>query len=513
MSLFTVSNINFRYSDKALFNDASFRIFNNEHVVLVGPNGAGKTTLLKMLAKELKPDSGSVIWEADRKVGYLDQYVYIDPELIVKDYIYDVFKDLFSLETKMLQLYTDVSNELDEVKMNRLLNYATEIQEELDDKNFYAIRSLINSIINGLGLEPSVLDLPVKHLSGGMRAKIILAKLLLEKNDVLLLDEPTNFLDIAHIDFLANFLNEYEQSFVVVSHDEAFIEKIAKVVIAIENGTVNRYKGDYQFYLKERLIRFEHHEKAYLSQQRLIKETENFISKNIVRASTTKRAKSRRKMLNKLTRIVPVIKDKTYEFEFLTKSDTGIDVLKIEDLEIGYNGNAIIDPINFIIRNKEKVAITGVNGIGKSTFIKTILNQIDKISGTFKWIDTSIVSYLEQDSFFTSTDTAFEVVHYKYPKLNNTGVMSLLASYGINYEIATRPLNTLSGGEQTKVKLALLKYEYGNVLILDEPTNHLDLAAKEALKDALINYDGTLILVSHEKSFYEEICDYEITLY
>lgn len=513
MSLLEVKDLSFRYSDKQILENVNIRIFNNEHVVLLGPNGSGKSTFLKLLYKEIKPDSGSVTWENNKKVGYLDQYVNINPKLIVRQYIYDVFKNLFEKETQMLNLYEQINETSDMLKIDKLLNYAASIQDELTDENFYAIKSLVNSVINGLGLSSDVLNMKVEHLSGGMRAKIILAKLLLQENDVLLLDEPTNFLDTMHIDFLISFLNEYKKSFIVVSHDEAFVEKIAKVVIAIEAMQINRYKGDYQFYLKEREIRFNHQEKAYESQQRLIKETKDFIDKNIVRASTTKRAQSRRRMLNKLTRVKQVRKDKTYKFEFITKGSTGIDVLKINDLEIGYNKEPLIDKLNFIIRNKDKVVITGKNGVGKSTFIKTILSQIEKIDGNFKWIETANISYLEQDSFFLTNNTAFEVVHYKYPKLTNTEVMSLLASYGINYDMANRALNTLSGGEQTKVKLSLLKYEYGNVLILDEPTNHLDVNAKEALKEALIEYQGTLILVSHEKDFYEDICDYEITLF
>jgi len=513
LSLLEVTNLNFKYSDKQLFNDVNLRIFNNEHVVLVGPNGTGKSTFLKLLYKEIKPDSGNVDWLGVKKVGYLDQYVKINSETVVKDYIYAVFNELFKKEAQMIELYDQVNKTNNDTEVEKLINYAASIQDDLIENDFYAIKSLVNSVIYGLGLDEEVLDMKVKHLSGGMRAKIILAKLLLEENDVLLLDEPTNFLDIMHIDFLATFLNEYKKAFIVVSHDVSFIKRIANVVIAIENSKINRYKGDYDFYLKERLIRFDHHQKAYESQQRLIKETKEFIDKNIVRASTTKRAQSRRKMLEKIDKISKVKKDPTYHFEFITKSSNGIDVLKIENLEIGYNNEALVDKLNFIIRNKEKVVVTGKNGVGKSTFIKTVLNKIPKISGNYSWIETANISYLEQDSFFTTSDSAFAAIHYKYPNLSNTEVMSLLASYGINYEMANRALNTLSGGEQTKVKLALLKYEYGNVLILDEPTNHLDVNAKEALKEALINYQGTLILVSHEKDFYEEICDYEIMIF
>lgn len=300
MSLLEVNNISFKYSDKLLFNSASLRVFNNEHVVLVGPNGTGKSTLLKMLYKELKPDSGSVLWNGQTKIGYLDQYVAIDANLLVRTYMYTVYEELFILEKKMLDIYDLIAKLTDEKEVDRQLNYAASIQDTLMEQDFYAIKSKVNSVIIGLGLTEDVLDLKIEYLSGGMRAKIILAKLLLEENDCLLLDEPTNFLDIMHIDFLTNYLNEYNKAFVVVSHDEEFIKKIARVVVAIENSKLSRYKGNYEFYLKERDVRFEHHQKAFESQQRLIKETKTFIDKNITRASTTKRAQSRRRMLGKL---------------------------------------------------------------------------------------------------------------------------------------------------------------------------------------------------------------------
>lgn len=513
MSILDIENISFKYGIDQLYTNASMRLFRDDHAVLVGPNGAGKSTLLKLLSKTFKPDDGKIIWTNNKKIGYLDQYAHIDPNLIVKTYMYDVFTDLFDKEVLMIELYDKVANTEDSVLIERYLEHASNIQEELIDQDFYALKSKISNVINGLGLNMDILEMPIKHLSGGMRAKIILAKLLLEEHDVLLLDEPTNFLDIMHIDFLIKFLNDYDKAFLVVSHDEAFLKAIAKVVFAIENKNINRYKGSYDYYLSERLVRFEQHQKNYDSQQRLIKETKDFINKNIVRASTTKRAQSRRKMLSKMTKVAPIRKAATYEFNFPVKSGTGIDVLKIKDLEIGYNEEPLVDKLNFTIRNLDKVVITGENGIGKSTFIKTILDQQPKIGGTYNWIDTAIISYLEQDSFYESNETAFQVVHYKYHDLTNTEVMGLLATYGITYDMANRPLNTLSGGEQTKIRLALLKYEYSNVLILDEPTNHLDQAAKDALRDALINYQGTLILVSHEKEFYEDICDYEISLY
>lgn len=511
MSLLEIENLSFSYSGDLLYQGASMRLFDGEHAVLVGPNGTGKSTLLKLMDRSLSPDTGKITWLPGRKIGYLDQYAKIDPNLSVEKYLYDVFLPLFEKEKAMEKLYEEVavSSEKDH---DRLLHWASELGEQLIASDFYAIKSKIGNVIHGLGLTMDILESPIKHLSGGMRAKIILAKLLLGDSDVLLLDEPTNFLDVKHIEWLANFLKNYSKAFIVVSHHEEFLTEIANTVFALENLMITRYKGDYAFYLKERQLRFEQQEKAFISQQKFIQKTEEFIQKNIVRAKTTKRAQSRRKMLEKVERIHAPQQSKTYHFHFPLSSTTGKDVLVTTELEIGYS-EPLLEPLNITILKQDKVAITGKNGIGKSTFIKTIMNVIPKCGGDFKWIDTAKIAYFEQDSIFEPNVTAFQLVHHRYPHFTKKDVMSLLGNHGIDYEMANRDVNSLSGGEQTKVRLSLLRHQKGNVLILDEPTNHLDVAAKEALKEALIAYQGTLILVSHEKEFYQDICDYEITLF
>jgi ATPase subunit of ABC transporter with duplicated ATPase domains len=511
MSILEVENLKFSYSGEQLYQQASMRLFEGEHAVLVGPNGTGKSTLLKLLDKSLKPDAGSVNWMANKKIGYLDQYAKIDPKLLVKSYLYDVFLPLFEKEKEMEKLYLSVANEPEE-KHEKIMHWAADIQEQLLDSDFYKMKSLVGNIIHGLGLQMDILDMQIKHLSGGMRAKIILGKLLLENADVLLLDEPTNFLDVKHIEWLTKFLNGYDKAFIVVSHHEEFLMDIAQTVFALENGQISRYKGDYLFYLSERELRIAQQEKAFVSQQKFIKQTEDFIKKNIVRATTTKRAQSRRKMLAKIERIKAPEQSRNYHFHFPLSRMTGKDVFISTDLEIGYS-DSLLEPLNIAILKQEKVAITGKNGVGKSTFVKTILDIIPKLAGDYHWIDTAHIAYFEQESKFEDGITPFQVVHHRYQHFTKKDVMSLLGNHGIDYEMATRDINTLSGGEQTKVRLALLRHQKGNVLILDEPTNHLDFAAKEALKDALINYEGTLILVSHEKEFYQDICDYEISLY
>ncbi len=511
MSILEVEGLTFSYQGESMYQNGMMRLFEGEHAVLVGPNGAGKSTLLKLLDHSLKPDKGAINWLPSVKVGYLDQYANIDPKLKVKTYLYDVFLPLFEKEEQMNNLYHDLIGK-PEHEQERMLHWASDLQEQLIESEFYRIKSSVGNIIHGLGLEMDILEQHINTLSGGMRAKIILAKLLLSDADVLLLDEPTNFLDVRHIDWLAKFLNAYEKSFIVVSHHEGFLSEIARTVFALEHGNIARYKGDFSFYLSERELRMSQHEKAYNAQQRFIKKNEEFIKKNIVRDKTVKRAQSRRKMLAKLERIKPPKSDTTYKFRFPLSSGTGRDVLVTDSLEIGYD-YSLLEPLSMTIMKQEKVAITGKNGVGKSTFIKTILELIPKIDGTFKWIDTAKIAYFAQDQKFPDALTAFEVVHGMYPDFTKKDVMSLLGHHGINFEMAHREMNSLSGGEQTKVRLALLYHQKGNVLILDEPTNHLDQAAKEALKDALIQYEGTLILVSHEVDFYQDVCDYEITLF
>jgi ATPase subunit of ABC transporter with duplicated ATPase domains len=511
MSILEVENISFSYSGENLYQKASMRLFEGEHAVLVGPNGTGKSTLLKLLDKQLSPDEGKVNWIPNKKIGYLDQYAKIDPKIKVKTYLYDVFLPLFEKEKEMEMLYESVAT-ADEKDHNRILHWASDIGDMLLEKDFYSLKSKIGNIINGLGLTMDLLEEPIKHLSGGMRAKIILGKLLLEESDILLLDEPTNFLDIRHIEWLTKFLIAYPKAYIVVSHDEGFLHDIAQTVFALENGQITRYKGDYDFYLKERVQRLEQQEKAYTSQQKFIQKTEEFIQKNIVRATTTKRAQSRRKMLEKIERVAKPAHQKIYHFYFPMASSTGKDVLTTTELEIGYQ-EPLLDPLTIAVLRQDKVAITGKNGIGKSTLIKTLLSVIPKLGGEFHWIDTAKIAYFEQDSKFEDGITPFMIVHHKYPHFTKKEVMSLLGNHGINFDMANREINSLSGGEQTKVRLALLRHQKGNVLILDEPTNHLDVQAKEALKEALITYQGTLLIVSHEKDFYEDICDYEITLY
>jgi ATPase subunit of ABC transporter with duplicated ATPase domains len=345
-----------------------------------------------------------------------------------------------------------------------------------------------------------------------MKAKVMLAKLLLQDSDCLLLDEPTNFLDVKHIDFLAQYLNNYPKAFIVISHDEGFIKKIARTIYAIESKKIERYKGDLDYYMRERQLRFDIKEKAFETQKQKIDKEQTFIQKNIARASTTKRAQSRRKMLDKIVKVDAPNKSKTYTFNFPFSGRSGDIVLNVENLSVGYEG-PLLDSIDLELRRQMKLAITGKNGIGKSTFLKTLLSEIDPIDGSFTWSDTAEIIYFSQTLHIDEKMTAYQYIRLFYTYEDEQFIYQLLASYGITYEMANRGLLTLSGGEQTKVRLAVLKKQKSNVLILDEPTNHLDASAKQALVDAMQAYQGTLVLVSHETDIYQDVCDELMELY
>lgn len=510
MSLLEINNLYFRYDNNDLLVDASVRLFLGDHAVLVGPNGAGKTTLMNLLNKHLSPDKGSINWLPNAKVGYLDQYAKIDGNITVGEYLLTVFKPLFDKEREMEDLYHKVGT-LEGKEMDRVLNIAASIGDYLIEKDFYAIKSKLGNIIHGLGLEMTILDSPIKHLSGGMRAKIILGKLLLDEADILLLDEPTNFLDIKHIEWLTKFLIGYEKAYLVVSHDESFLKAIADTVIAVENKGLTRYKGNFDYYLQEREIRFLMTEKSFVAQQKFIQKQETFIAKNLVRASTTKQAQSVRTKLEKLERIDKPTKQKELKFVFPFAKDTGRDVLTIENLEIGYS-KPLLKPINITIRKNEKVIITGKNGVGKSTLIKTIMGVIKPLNGSFKWIDTANISYFEQEFTYTQDTTAVDLCFDLLENMDKKLVYTLLARFGVSRDMADRKINSLSGGQKTKVRLALMSQKKSNVIVLDEPTNHLDAVAKESLRKAIMAFPGVAIIVSHDKAFHDQLGAIEIDL-
>ncbi len=510
MSLLEISDLKFNYSDRELFNSATFRLFKEDHMGVVGVNGCGKTTLLKLIAKNIKPDVGKIEWLNGISVGYLDQHAKIDKKVSIRMYLYDVFQDMFLKEAEMEDLYNQMAT-CDPNHYDRILTRANSIMEYLEEKGFYAFKSQIGNVISGLGISEDRIDDEMSKLSGGQRAKVILGKLLLQQPDILIMDEPTNFLDVNHIEWLTKYLVNYPNAFIVVSHDFDFLNNISNVIYELENKVLTRYKGNYHYYLKEKEIRGLNYQRQYENQQKFIKKTEDFISKNLVRASTTKRAQSRRKQLEKLDVIPAPLANKAIKFTFPYSKTEGTKPLIVEDLVIGYN-KPLLNPISLVIKKGQKVVVTGENGRGKSTFIKTIIEELDALDGNFKFTDSADISYFEQDLDFQEDLTAFQVIKNEHEDFDNKAVRSVLSRVGIGPDLVMKKMNTLSGGEQAKVRLCLMTLVKANFLILDEPTNHLDYVAKKALFEGLKEFKGTLLLVSHESAFYKDLDCIEIKL-
>lgn len=501
MSVLEIENLRFSYKDKELFNDASVRVFEKEHIGIVGANGVGKTTLMKLIAGNLIPDNGKIVWDSNKTFSYLDQYLEVHSDQTIEEYLYSVYSPLFKKENQMNDLYASLVN-ANENEYDKILNKAYNIQEELEQNKFYEIKSRIGNIINGLGIQVEENRL-LKDLSSGQKAKVFLGKMLLEEKDIILLDEPTNFLDIQHVEWLSKFLVNFKNTFLVISHNQEFLNTCCDVILALENKKITKYKGNYDQYLKQREMNMETYQKEYDKQQKEIKRTEEFIQKNIVRASTTKQAQSRRKVLEKMVKLEKPEKPRKVHFDFEFTKSFNVSAIETKHLSIGYSF-PILTNINLKFEFGNKYLIYGKNGVGKSTFLKTILGIIPSLSGNIKMAPYNNILYYSQEETIPDM-TAVEFIRDKYPKMSDTEIRTLLAKYAITGDLTIKSMKQLSGGEVTKVRFALLSLTSSNLLILDEPTNHLDKAAKESLFQAIEKYPGTVILVSHEKEFYQKL--------
>ncbi|MDD3106801.1 MAG: ABC-F family ATP-binding cassette domain-containing protein [Bacilli bacterium] len=502
MSILEIKDLKFSYGDKNLFNSLQMRLFLNDHLGLIGANGVGKTTLMNLMSRRLDPDEGKVVWADNVTYSYLDQHLQVDEALTMQTYLYAVYEDLFALEKQMNHYYEQLMH-VEQSQYDKILKSAEFIQNELEEKGFYLIKSKIANVLNGLGINYDE-NWPMMQLSSGQRVKIFLAKMLLEEKDVLLLDEPTNFLDAIHVQWLAKYLNGYKKAFVVISHNLDFIDAIANVIVEIDNKKVEIYKGNYQSYLIQKKLRDDLYKSNYEAQQKYIKTTQEFIDKNLVRASTTKRAQSRRKMLEKIDVLEKPSGNKKITFIFPFTNGFNMEAVITKKLSIGYD-HVLLPPISLKIRFGEKVVIVGKNGVGKTTFVKTILGKTPKLGGDYQVNPLNKITYYQQELDTDKSKTAVQFIQDDYPLMEDKLIRDLLGQYGITGELAIKSLDKLSGGEQTKVRFAKLSLEKSNLLILDEPTNHLDRQAKESLFKALSLYPGTIILVTHEHTFYKNL--------
>jgi len=503
MGLLDIIEVSHSFGDNTLYKNASFELFKGEHMGIVGHNGTGKTTLLNTIIGSLIPDGGRIVWQRNVRYGYLDQYAKIDNNISVFDYLKTAFQELYDMETELGEIYGKMADDNSE----ELINKASGMQELLENRGFYEVETTILKVANGLGVTILGMDSVLCELSGGQRAKVIFAKLLLEQPDVLLLDEPTNFLDKEHIEWLTGYLKEFEGAFIVISHDFDFLDKVTNCICNIEFGSITKYCGNFTKFLEIKDLKREGVVREFKSQQVQIKKFEDYISKNGARASTASSAKSRQKMLDRIDKIELPKDTAKPTFQFTSLPVSTQRTLVVKDLKIGYT-DPLLPKMSFHMAPGQKVVITGFNGIGKSTLIKTLIKQVPAISGDFKFADNVKVAYYDQDlEWEYPKQTALQIITEKFSRLSASQVRKHLSQCGVQAKSVMQPISSLSGGEQSKVKICMLMLTKANLLILDEPTNHLDVDAKDVLMNELIRWQGNIILVTHEPSFYKTWAD------
>ncbi|WP_099189162.1 ABC-F family ATP-binding cassette domain-containing protein [Tepidibacter mesophilus] len=503
MSILTVRNLSHGFGDRAIFNNVSFRLLPGEHIALIGANGEGKSTFMNIITSKIEPDEGKIEWAKRVRVGYLDQHTYLEKGRTIRDVLKDAFKYLFDLEAEINSTYDKMGEATPEELEDMLENVGT-IQDILTNNDFYVIDAKIEEVAKGLGLTEIGLDKDVNDLSGGQRAKILLAKLLLEKPDILLLDEPTNHLDEQHIEWLKRYLQNYENAFILISHDIPFINSVINLIYHMENQELNRYVGDYDNFIQIYEAKKRQLEAEYKRQQQEIAELEDFVARNKARISTRNMAMSRQKKLDKMDRIELPQERVKPEFNFKQAKASGRLIFETKNFVIGYE-EPLTRPLNIKMERGEKIALVGANGIGKTTLLKSILGLIQPLSGTVELGYEQNIGYFEQEIKDGNNNTCIEEVWQKFPSLTQYEVRAALAKCGLTTKHIESKVKVLSGGEQAKVRLCKLINTNTNILLLDEPTNHLDVEAKEELKRALKEFKGSILLICHEPDFYRDI--------
>ncbi len=501
MSILNVTKLSHGFGDRAIFNDVSFRLLKGEHIGLIGANGEGKSTFLNIVTGKLMPDEGNIEWSKNVRVGYLDQHSVLEKGMTIRDVLKSAFTYLYDLEAKMNELCTEMA-EAEEDALAAIMDEFAEIQDTLDSHDFYIIDSKVEEIGRALGLNDIGLERDVTDLSGGQRTKVLLGKLLLEKPDILLLDEPTNYLDVEHIEWLKRYLQEYENAFILISHDIPFLNSVVNLIYHMENQELNRYVGDYDKFMEVYAMKKAQLEAAYKRQQQEISELKDFVARNKARVSTRNMAMSRQKKLDKMDLIELAEEKPKPEFNFKEARASGRYIFQTKDLVIGYN-EPLSKPLNLSMERGQKIVLTGANGIGKTTLLKSILGIIPSLSGSVELGDYLYKGYFEQEMTGDKTNTCIEELWTEFPSFTQYEVRSALAKCGLTTKHIESQVRVLSGGEQAKVRLCKLINRESNILLLDEPTNHLDVDAKNELKRALKAYKGSVLLICHEPEFYE----------
>ena len=501
MSILNVEHLTHGFGDRAIFNDVSFRLLKGEHVGLIGANGEGKSTFMNIITGKLMPDEGKVEWAKNVRVGYLDQHTVLTPGMTIRQVLASAFDFLYDMEKQMNEICEKMGDATPE-ELEQYMEDLGTLQDLLTMHDFYMIDAKVEEVGRALGLTEIGLDRDVTELSGGQRTKILLGKLLLEKPDILLLDEPTNYLDAEHIEWLKRYLNDYENAFILISHDIPFLNSVINLVYHMDNQELNRYVGDYDKFQEVYAMKKSQLEAAYNRQQKEIADLKDFVARNKARVATRNMAMSRQKKLDKMDMIELAAEKPKPEFYFKEGRTTSRIIFEARDLIIGYD-EPLSKPLNLTMERKEKVALIGANGIGKTTLLKSILGLIPPLSGEVEQGDYLEIGYFEQEMSGSGDNSCIDEIWKEFPSYTQYEVRSALAKCGLTTKHIESRIMVLSGGEQAKVRLCKLLNRPPNVLLLDEPTNHLDVAAKEELKRALKEYKGSILMVCHEPEFYE----------
>ncbi|MED4534872.1 ABC-F family ATP-binding cassette domain-containing protein [Metabacillus fastidiosus] len=511
MILLQVNQLTKYFGADLILSNIKLEVQMREKVALVGRNGAGKSTLLKVIAGLMSYDSGEIIKPKDVTFGYLAQDTGLESTLSIWDEMLSVFAGLQKMEKEMRSVENEmatIDHANEHTKFERLMKEYDRLQNEFKEQGGYQYEADVRSILHGLGFAAFDYDTKISTLSGGQKTRLALGKLLLTKPDLLILDEPTNHLDIETLTWLEQYLQNYPGSLLVVSHDRYFLDKIVNEVYEISRTTSTKFNGNYSQYLVQKAENYERDLKNYERQQDEVAKMQDFIQRNLARASTTKQAQSRRKKLERMEMLDrPSGLEKSAHFQFNIDRQTGNDVLKAENISVSYDAvNPIISNINFSINRGESIALVGPNGIGKSTLLKTIMKQIELLDGSYRFgSNVQIGYYDQQQAELTSTKRVLNELWDEYPQMTEKEIRTVLGNFLFSGDDVLKPVSTLSGGEKARLALSKLMLQNANFLILDEPTNHLDLDSKEILENALIDYPGTILFVSHDRYFINRI--------
>ena len=513
MIILQANKIERSFAGEVLFDNINLQVDERDRIALVGKNGAGKSTLLKILVGEEEPTSGEINKKKDISLSYLAQDSRFESENTIYDEMLHVFDDLRQTEKQLRQMELEMGEKSGE-DLDKLMSDYDRLSENFRQAGGFTYEADIRAILNGFKFDESMWQMKIAELSGGQNTRLALAKMLLEKPNLLVLDEPTNHLDIETIAWLENYLVNYSGALIIVSHDRYFLDKVATITLDLTKHSLDRYVGNYSRFVELKEQKLATEAKNYEKQQKEIAALEDFVNRNLVRASTTKRAQSRRKQLEKMERLdKPEAGKKAANMTFQSEKTSGNVVLTVENAAIGYDGEIISEPINLDLRKMNAVAIVGPNGIGKSTFIKSIVEQIPFIKGEKRFGANVEVGYYDQtQSKLTASNTVLDELWNDFKLTPEVEIRNRLGAFLFSGDDVKKSVGMLSGGEKARLLLAKLSMENNNFLILDEPTNHLDIDSKEVLENALIDFDGTLLFVSHDRYFINRVATHVLEL-